>query len=56
MTAFIIRRLLQAIIVFILVSIIVFFTVRLLPGDPILLLMSPEEKGAITEERLDAIL
>jgi peptide/nickel transport system permease protein len=35
MTTYIIRRLLQALIVLILVTLIVFFVMRLLPGDPI---------------------
>ena len=37
MTNFIIRRLIQALFILILVTLIVFFVMRLLPGDPILL-------------------
>jgi peptide/nickel transport system permease protein len=37
MTSFIVRRLIQALIVLILVTLIVFFVMRLMPGDPILI-------------------
>jgi peptide/nickel transport system permease protein len=37
MTSFIIRRLIQTLIVLILVTLIVFFVMRLMPGDPILI-------------------
>ena len=37
MTTFIARRLIQAVIILILVTLIVFFVMRLLPGDPILI-------------------
>jgi peptide/nickel transport system permease protein len=37
MTTFILRRLIQALFILILVTLIVFFVMRLLPGDPILL-------------------
>ena len=40
MTAYIIRRLIMALFVIILISLIVFFMMRLLPGDPILMYMS----------------
>lgn len=53
--AFIIRRLIQSAFVFLIVSMSVFFAIRLLPGDPILVLMSPEQMGAVTEEQLEAI-
>lgn len=55
MTAYIIRRLLQSILVFILVSMTIFFAMRLLPGDPILVIMSPEEMGRVTDEQLEAL-
>jgi peptide/nickel transport system permease protein len=37
MTSFIIRRIIQALIVLIIVTLIVFFVMRLMPGDPILI-------------------
>ena len=40
MTTYIIRRLIQSLFVLILVTLIVFFVMRLLPGDPLLLFMS----------------
>jgi peptide/nickel transport system permease protein len=55
MIAYIIRRLIQSLVVFLLVTMAVFFVIRLLPGDPILVLMSPEEMGRTTEEQITAI-
>lgn len=52
MTAFLAQRLIQAIIVLFLVTIIVFFAMRLLPGDPILMLLLSTEVEEITEEQL----
>jgi peptide/nickel transport system permease protein len=53
-TAYIIRRLIQALVVVILVSVIVFLVVRLLPGDPILVYMTQEQTTRLTAEQLDA--
>jgi peptide/nickel transport system permease protein len=55
MTAFIIRRLLQSIVIIFLVTISVFLCMRLLPGDPIFMLFSPSELQTYTEEELAAI-
>ncbi len=55
MTAYIIRRLIQSLVVFLLVTMAVFFVIRLLPGDPILVLMSPEEMGRTTEDQIAAL-
>jgi len=33
----------------------VFFAMRLLPGDPILVIMTPEEMGRVSDEQLDAL-
>jgi peptide/nickel transport system permease protein len=52
MTSFIISRLIQAFVVLILVSIIVFLALRLLPGDPILLLVSEESSQEMTEQQI----
>ena len=48
MTAYIIRRFVQAGVVVILASILVFLMIRLLPGDPILLYVSMDEFNEIT--------
>lgn len=55
MTAYIIRRLLLAVIVLLLVSIFVFLALRLLPGDPVLMYMSASSVQEITEEQLDLV-
>jgi peptide/nickel transport system permease protein len=55
MTAYIIRRIIQSLVVFLLVTMAVFFVIRLLPGDPILVLMSPEEMGRTTEAQIAAL-
>jgi peptide/nickel transport system permease protein len=55
MTTYIIRRLIQAVIVIIIVTIIVFLAVRLLPGDPVLLYLSQEELEMLTQERIDQV-
>ena len=52
MHAFIIRRLIQAVVVLFLVSIIVFFAMRLLPGDPILMLVTSTEQAEYNEEQI----
>ena len=54
MTAYIIRRVLQAVLVLILVTISIFLVMHLLPGDPVLLYVSQEQLAtAISEEQLD---
>jgi peptide/nickel transport system permease protein len=55
MTTFIIRRLIQAVFVLIIVTIIVFLAVRLLPGDPILMIISQSDLDAITQEDIEAL-
>ena len=54
MTAYIMRRLIQASMVIILVTGIVFLLMRLLPGDPILMYMTQEYSTRITPEQLAA--
>jgi peptide/nickel transport system permease protein len=51
-TTFIIRRIYQAVIVLILVSIIVFLVMRILPGDPIRMLVTSNESQEFTEEQI----
>ena len=56
MVTYIIRRVLMGIVVLILVSLIVFFSLRLLPGDPALIYVSAQSGGqGVTEERLDEV-
>ena len=54
MTTFIIRRLLQAVFVLILATMMVFSMMRFLPGDPILLYVSQDDYSRMTsQEELD---
>ena len=56
MVTYIIRRLLMGIVVIFLMSLIVFFSVRLLPGDPVLIFAAQQQSGSgITEEQLDKL-
>ena len=52
MTTYIIRRLLMAIIVLLIVSVIVFMVMRLLPGDPIRMIVSQSQQAQFTEEQI----
>jgi len=55
-TAYLVRRVGQAIVVLILVTFIVFALMRLLPGDPILVYVSQDEWSRITShEEIDAL-
>jgi len=53
LTTYIIRRLIQALIVLILVTLIVFFAMRYLPGDPILMYLGAGQLTTITQEQID---
>jgi peptide/nickel transport system permease protein len=55
MGTYIIRRILQMIIILFLVTVIVFLMVRLLPGDPILMFLSTQDLEEITQEQVDYI-
>jgi peptide/nickel transport system permease protein len=55
MGTFILRRLLQAILVVILVTFLVFIIIRLLPGDPILMYMNASDAQTLTKEQVDAV-
>jgi peptide/nickel transport system permease protein len=55
MTNFIIRRLILAAIVLFLVSVLVFLSMRLLPGDPVLAFVSSSSIQQVTEEQLNQI-
>lgn len=52
MTTYIIRRLIMAVIVLFIVSILVFLAMRLLPGDPIRMLVTQSESESFTEEQI----
>jgi peptide/nickel transport system permease protein len=54
MATFISRRLIHALVVVIIVSLMVFISIRLLPGDPILLFLSEGQVEALTEEQIQA--
>jgi peptide/nickel transport system permease protein len=53
MTTFIIRRILQSIAVLVLVSLLVFFAMRLLPGDPIRMLVTAEAFVQMSPEEVE---
>jgi peptide/nickel transport system permease protein len=55
MTGYIIRRLIQSVIVIFLVTIMVFIGMRLLPGDPIYMIISTNTAQELTAEDLDKI-
>ncbi|MDD1710092.1 MAG: ABC transporter permease [Methanoregulaceae archaeon] len=52
MATYIIRRLILALIVLIIITLLVFFVIRYLPGDPILLYMSRQEQQTLTQEQI----
>jgi len=54
-TNFILRRILQAFFILILVTVIVFFAMRLLPGDPIFMLLTDAQLSNVTQEQIDAV-
>lgn len=55
MATYIVRRLFHAAIVVVLVSIIVFLMMRLLPGDPLLMLITASELDMSTDEYLEML-
>jgi len=56
MSTYIVRRLLMALLVLLLVSLIVFFAMRLLPGDPLIILMGRmAEGGALSEKQMESM-
>jgi peptide/nickel transport system permease protein len=55
MLTFIIRRLIQAVIIIILVSLLVFFAMRLLPGDPILLIVTSSSYREYTQQQIEKL-
>jgi peptide/nickel transport system permease protein len=52
-TAFIIRRIIQAFTVVVIITAFVFFTMRLMPGDPILIYLSREQYQSLSPEQIE---
>lgn len=55
MAKYIARRLLQAVVTMFVVVTLVFFVMRLLPGDPILLLITADEFGQASAEQIEQL-
>ncbi|MDZ7262556.1 MAG: ABC transporter permease [candidate division KSB1 bacterium] len=55
MTTYIIRRLILALIVIVIVTAMIFLAMRLLPGDPILLLVSQTELEELREDQIEQL-
>jgi peptide/nickel transport system permease protein len=53
MVAFTVRRFLQALIVIILVTMLVFLVMRLLPGGPVLMYLSREQFNSLSQEQIE---
>ena len=54
MVTYIVRRLILALIVLVIITLMIFLVIRLLPGDPIYLYMSRQEQQTLTEEQIQA--
>ncbi|MHB8104437.1 MAG: ABC transporter permease [Dehalococcoidales bacterium] len=52
MISFLIRRIIQSIVVLFLVSLLVFFMMRMLPGDPIRMIITANNAESFTEEQI----
>jgi peptide/nickel transport system permease protein len=55
MTTYIVRRLLQSVIILIIVTLLVFLTMHLLPGDPILIFVSAGELKNTSLQEIEAL-
>ncbi len=55
MRTFILRRLLQSLVTLLLITIIIFFAVRYLPGDPIRLIVFQGDLSGLSPEKIEAI-
>jgi peptide/nickel transport system permease protein len=55
MATYIVRRLIQAVFVIIIVSLLVFIVIRFLPGDPVLMYLSREEFTNLTMEEVEHV-
>ena len=52
MAAYILRRFLDAILLLLILSVVIFLVMRLLPGDPVLMLITGDELAQTSEEKL----
>jgi peptide/nickel transport system permease protein len=52
MVAYIVRRLIQSVIIVVIVSMLVFLVMRLMPGDPLLMYLTSERFQQMSEEQL----
>jgi peptide/nickel transport system permease protein len=52
MTTYIVRRLLDAVLLLLILSIVIFLVMRLLPGDPVLMLITGDELAQTSEEKI----
>jgi peptide/nickel transport system permease protein len=55
MLSHIVRRLVQAVIVLLIVTMLVFLIVRLLPSDPIILYLTQSDANLLTDEQINAL-
>lgn len=56
MVTYIIRRLLWAVVILWIVTLVVFFSMRLLPGDPLIIFLGQsQEMGSLSEEQLESL-
>jgi peptide/nickel transport system permease protein len=55
MTAYIIRRLVWAVVILFLLTVVVFFAMRLLPGDPLLIYLAQSQFSTIGPEALEKL-
>jgi len=55
MATYILRRLIMALIIILIVTVIVFLTMRLLPGDPILMWLTQDDLKQLTAEQLQIL-
>jgi peptide/nickel transport system permease protein len=55
MGTYITRRLIQSVIVILIVTIFVFFGMRMLPGDPIYMLFNPDQLKTFSPEEIEAL-
>lgn len=56
MTTYIIRRLIQAMIVLVIVTSLIFLVMRLLPADPLMLYIAENELTGFTPEQMEALI
>jgi peptide/nickel transport system permease protein len=55
MITYVVSRLLQSFAVMLIISLLVFFAMRLLPADPVLLLVSPEELARMSNDEIELL-